>query len=204
MAMTEDARPAHSAFDDLQGLAAGSMFVALGLDMVRTAGLLTGGTAGLAFLLHYATGWRFGLVFFVINLPFYWLAVRMLGWRFTLKTFAAIGAVSALTELLPHWIGFAVLDPVYAGVMGGLLTGAGLLMLFRHRASLGGVGILALYLQEHRGWRAGKIQMAIDCTIVLASFTIVPPWLVAISVLGAVALNLVLAVNHKPGRYMGV
>ena len=44
-----------------------------------SAGLLTGGTAGLAFLLHYATGIGFGKTFFVLNLPFYWLALRKLG-----------------------------------------------------------------------------------------------------------------------------
>jgi uncharacterized membrane-anchored protein YitT (DUF2179 family) len=93
---------------------------------------------------------------------------------------------------------------VYAGVMGGFLIGAGLLMLFRHKASLGGINILVLVLQERHGWRAGKVQMAIDCLIVLAAFTLVEPWLIAVSVLGAVALNLVVAVNHRPGRYLGV
>jgi uncharacterized membrane-anchored protein YitT (DUF2179 family) len=77
-------------------------------------------------------------------------------------------------------------------------------MLFRHKASLGGLNILVLVLQERHGWRAGKVQMAIDCLIVLAAFTLVEPRLIAISVLGAVALNLVVAVNHRPGRYLGV
>ena len=84
------------------------------------------------------------------------------------------------------------------------LIGTGLLMLFRHRASLGGVGVMALWLQEKKGWRAGKVQMAVDCAIVLASFAVVTPWMVVVSVIGALALNLVLAINHKPGRYTGV
>jgi len=46
--------------------------------------------------------------------------------------------------------------------------------------------------------------MAIDCAIVAAAFAIVEPGRVLLSVLGAVALNLVVAVNHKPGRYLGV
>jgi len=168
------------------------------------AGLLTGGTAGLAFLIHYATGWRFGVVFFVINLPFYFLALRAMGWAFTLKTFCAIAALSLFSELMPLVARFELLQPVYAGVMGGFLIGAGLLMLFRHKASLGGLNILVLVLQERHGWRAGRVQMAIDCLIVLAAFTLVEPRLIAISVLGAVALNLVVAVNHRPGRYLGV
>jgi len=93
---------------------------------------------------------------------------------------------------------------LFAAVMGGFLIGTGLLMLFRHRASLGGVGVMALWLQEKKGWRAGKVQMAVDCAIVLASFAVVTPWMVVVSVIGALALNLVLAINHKPGRYTGV
>ena len=82
--------------------------------------------------------------------------------------------------------------------------GLGLLMLFRHRASLGGVNILALYLQERFGLRAGAVQMGVDAAIVLASIFVVAPEKVALSVLGAVALNMVLAINHRAGRYMGV
>jgi len=200
----ETAAIQHSPFEDAQAIVTGALFIALGVTMFATAGLLTGGTAGLAFLIHYATGWRFGAVFFVINLPFYFLALRTMGLAFTAKTFCAIAALSVFSELMPWVLRFESLQPVYAGVMGGFLIGAGLLMLFRHKASLGGINILVLYLQEKHGWRAGKVQMAIDCLIVLAAFAVVEPWLIAVSVLGAVALNLVVAVNHRPGRYLGV
>ena len=194
----------HTAFEDAQAIVTGTMFIALGVAVFSRAGLLTGGTAGLAFLIHYATGWRFGAVFFVINLPFYWLALRAMGWAFTVKTFCAVAALSLFIELMPQAVRFESLQPLYAGVMGGFLIGAGLLMLFRHNASLGGINILALFLQQRRGWRAGKVQMAIDCLIVAAAFAWVEPQRIAISVLGAIALNLVVAVNHKPGRYLGV
>lgn len=204
MASEASASRQHTVFEDAQAIVTAALFIALGVAMFARAGLLTGGTAGLAFLVHYATGWRFGLVFFVINLPFYFLALRAMGWAFTIKTFCAIAALSLFSELMPLVLRFESLQPVYAGVMGGFLIGAGLLMLFRHKASLGGINILVLYLQERHGWRAGKVQMAIDCLIVLAAFALVEPWLIAVSVLGAVALNLVVAVNHRPGRYLGV
>jgi len=194
----------HTAFEDAQAIVTGALFIALGVAMFAQAGLLTGGTAGLAFLIHYATGWRFGVVFFVINVPFYVLALRAMGWTFTVKTFCAVAALSLFSELMPLVLRFDFLQPVYAGVMGGFLIGAGLLMLFRHKASLGGINILALYLQQRHGWRAGKVQMVIDCLVVLAALALVEPWLIAVSVLGAVALNLVVAVNHRPGRYLGV
>ena len=192
----------HSRTEDAVALFTGVLLISVGVAFFTSAGLLTGGTAGLAFLVHYATGWSFGKVFFVLNLPFYWLAWRKLGGAFTLKTFAAVLLLSVLTDLQSRFLQIAQLQPLYAAVAGGLITGTGFLVLFRHRCSLGGVGILALYLQDRHGWRAGKVQMAVDCGIVLLALFTVEPLRVAWSIAGAVALNLVLAMNHRPGRYM--
>lgn len=74
-------------------------------------------------------------------------------------------------------------------------------MLFRHRASLGGLNILALFLQSRFGWRAGWLQMGADVLILLLSLTIVTLPILAISVAGAVTLNLIIALNHRSGRY---
>jgi uncharacterized membrane-anchored protein YitT (DUF2179 family) len=95
----------------------------------------------------------------------------------------------------------AQIHPLYATLVGGLLLGTGCLFLARHRASLGGATIVTLYLQEKHGWRAGKVQMAIDCCVVLLALFVVPPERVAYSVLAAVLMSLFLWVNHKPGRY---
>jgi uncharacterized membrane-anchored protein YitT (DUF2179 family) len=194
----------HSLFEDAQALVTATLFVALGIAMFAHAGLLTGGTAGIAFLIHYATGWRFGIVFFLVNLPFLALALRTLGLRFTARTFVAAALLSVCTEVAPLLLRFDWLQPAYAAIMGGFLVGAGLLMLFRHHASLGGINVLVLWLQEKRGWRAGAVQMAIDSAIVIAALALVDAERVALSVLGAVALNFVVAVNHRPGRYLGV
>jgi uncharacterized membrane-anchored protein YitT (DUF2179 family) len=64
----------HSLLDDAQALLTATLFISLGITLYKQTGLLTGGTAGLAFLVHYATGTGLGLLFFLINLPFYGLA----------------------------------------------------------------------------------------------------------------------------------
>ncbi|WP_287876764.1 YitT family protein [Acidovorax sp.] len=201
---TPPATVPHSATEDAVAVFTGVLLISVGVAFFTSAGLLTGGTAGLAFLLHYATGIGFGKIFFVLNLPFYWLALRKLGREFTLKTFAAVLLLSVLTEWQAQFLQFSHLQPLYAAIAGGLITGTGFLVLFRHRCSLGGVGIAALYLQDSYGWRAGKVQMAVDCCIVLLALWTVEPVRVAWSIAGAVALNLVLAMNHRPGRYMAV
>ncbi len=194
----------HPLWEDALALLTGTALVALGIAFYSHAGLLTGGTVGLAFLLKYLAGWSFGPVFFLLNLPFYALAIWRMGWKFTLRTVCAVGLVSLFAELTPQWVRFAELNVVYAALFGGFAIGIGLLILFRHRASLGGVNILALFLQERFGLRAGTFQMGIDALIVMAAVFVVPVDKVLLSVLGAVALNLVLAINHRADRYMGV
>ena len=196
--------PKHRIYEDIQALLTGTLFVSLGIVMFGHTGLLTGGTAGVAFLLHYATGWNFGLLFFAVNVPFYGLAWKRMGKPFTVKTFIAVGLLALLTNVLPTLVHFDALNPLFSAIMGGLLMGAGMLILFRHRASLGGFNVLVLYLQDRFGWRAGRIQMALDCGIVLCSFAVVDWQHTALSVLGAVVLNQTLATNHRVGRYMAL
>ena len=198
----------HRPYEDVMAMLLGTFFVALGVTFYTHAVLLTGSTAGLALLLSYmtssVTGWGFGVYFFAINLPFYYLAVKRMGWSFTLRTFAAIGLVSLFSELTQGWVQFASVPSIYAALMGGALMGIGMLMLFRHRTSLGGINILALYLQDEHGFRAGYVQLTIDGVILLIALTQLPLDRVGYSVLGALTLNLIIALNHKPGRYIGV
>ncbi|MBC3927041.1 YitT family protein [Undibacterium sp. CY21W] len=197
----------HSLLEDVLAILTGTLFVSLGIALFNQAGLLTGGTAGLAFLIHYRTGLSFGTVFFLVNLPFYWLALKRMGWRFTLKTFCSVALVSLFSGLHPklvHLVDVNMLTPFYVALIGGLLMGVGFIVLFRHQASLGGINILALYLQQTRGIRAGKIQMGLDFVIVLASLAVVTPLALAASILGAFALNLAISLNHRPGRYMAM
>ncbi len=194
----------HSQLENLQALISGVMLISFGVVLMAAAGLLTGGAPGIAFLLHYATGWPLGGLFMAVNLPFYLLALRVFGVRFTLTSALAAALVSVLIELVPGWLGISHVHPAYAAVFGGLAIGAGLLMLFRHQTSLGGLNVLALWLHRRLGWPTGRVQMVMDCTIVLAAWFVTDTERVAWSVLGAVALNLVLAFNHKPGRYLGL
>ncbi|MDO9482275.1 MAG: YitT family protein [Hydrogenophaga sp.] len=198
------ARLSHSWLDDGHALLAGSLFVALGLTMFAHAGLLTGGVAGMAFLVSYATGWSLALCFFVFSLPFFWLSWRRLGTAFTLKSLVAVTLVSLFTALAPQVVRFELLNVWVASVLGGFLIGFGLLALLRHQASVGGVNIVAQWLQQTRGVRAGHVQMAVDVLVVLAALAVVPPERVLQSVLGAVAVGAILTLNHRPGRYLGV
>lgn len=201
--MTAPTTTPHHPYEDVLAVLIGTTLVAVGVLLFRTADIPMGGTVGVAYLAHYASGFNFGTLFFLINLPFYVLAWRGMGRAFTLKTFASVATLSVLSEWLPQLIHIDRMNALFAAVVGGLLVGNGLLVLIRHRASLGGLGVLAVYLQEARGWRAGTVQMLMDLVILGAATVIIGLQAAALSVLASAALNMVIGVNHRRGRYLG-
>lgn len=192
----------HSILDDAQGIAFGSFMAAVGVLLLTHLGFVTGQTAGLAILISYATGWGFGPVFFVVNLPFYWLGWRRFGPVFVAKSFIAVAALSAMAIWLPPYLQFGQVHPALGAVLIGCLIGAGLLALFRHGSSLGGIGIVGLYVQDATGFRAGWVQLIFDACLFMLAFAFRDPVTVAWSFLGAIVLNLVIAVNHRRDRYV--
>lgn len=194
----------HRLYEDAMAMLIGTSFIALGITLYSQATLMTGSTAGVALLIQYATGTEFGLLYFLINLPFYYFAVRRMGWAFTIRTFVAVAMMSGFARLMPSSVDFSSVNPLFAALMGGTLMGMGVLALFRHRSGVGGVNILALYLQDAYGIRAGWFQLGLDVLLMLASLFFIPWENMALSLGGAVAMNLIIAINHKPGRYLGI
>lgn len=192
----------HSLIEDAQGIAFGATMAAFGIAILTHLGMITGQTAGLAVLISYATGWGFGPVFFAINIPFYWFGYRRMGLAFTIKTFLTVGLLSAISAFMPAWVSFATLDPAFGAVLFGFVSGAALLAIFRHGASLGGIGILALYLQDKTGFRAGQTQLIFDAALFALALTFLPWQVVGWSFLGAAVVNLVIAINHRRDRYI--
>ncbi|OCX67211.1 hypothetical protein BFP70_02310 [Thioclava sp. SK-1] len=189
-------------FEDIQGILIACAQSALGIHLLRAAGLVTGGTAGMALIITYAMGWNFSLVFFVINLPFYGFAYRARGLRFCLKSMASVTTVSVMAEALKPVLHIAQVHPGVAAALFGISTGVGLLGLFRHSGSLGGVSIVAVILQDKFGFKAGWTQSIHDLCLFAVAFAILPADRVLWSLLGAVVLNFVIAFNHRRDWYV--
>lgn len=192
----------HSRIEDILGLILGATLMALAVHLMSTAGLISGQLAGLSLIGSYASTYSFGLIFFVVNLPFYVLAISQMGWLFTCKTFAAIAMVAGLTEVLPFVLQIEQFHPGAAAVITGLLGGTALLVLIRHGASLGGIGILAIFVQERFNIKAGHVQQAADTIIFLTAYLVLPVDIFAWSLLAAVILNIVITLNHRRDRYI--
>lgn len=196
-----DAVIPHRPTEDVLGVITGTFLASLGLYLLQSAGAVTGGTAGLALLLTHAFSTPFAALFIIVNLPFFALALWKKGWTFTLRTLVCVGLISLFSLIHPRYLPVHDVPLLYAVVGGNLLVGVGLLIIFRHRASLGGFNILALILQERAGLRAGYVQMAMDVAVILLSLLVLDVPRVLLSALGGVVLNVVLALNHRPERY---
>ena len=192
----------HSSVEDGLAMLIATFMISFAMLLMQHAGTLTGGTAGLSLLIHYVTGIKFGYIFFCLNIPFYYLAYKQLGVGMVIKTFIAVGLLSVLTEIHPLFIHVQGLSPIYMTILANIFMGIGFLILFRHRSSLGGFNLLALFIQKRYGIAAGKVQMGMDICILLASLAYVNPKLLGISIVGAIILNMILTLNHRSDRYI--
>lgn len=206
IAMPPSTAPAgqeHHWAEDVYALGVGCALVTVGLMLLQSAQLVTGGVAGVALLLHYRVPLPVGLLLMLANLPFLLLAARTMGAEFTLKTTILNVALAGFSAIGASLLRIAEIHPAYAALVGGSAIGMGVLALARHHAGVGGFGVVALWLFRTRGWNAGRTQMALDACVLAVSALVVPWDRLGWSILSAVAINGVMLVWHRPGRYTG-
>jgi uncharacterized membrane-anchored protein YitT (DUF2179 family) len=146
--------------------------VAIGIQFLTTADLVIGGTAGLGIVMQHLTEVSFGILFFSINLPFYFLAISQLGLAFTVRSFISVSIMSTMSDTLALMFTFELPHAILSAVLGGAMIGIGLIFLFREGSSLGGFNMLCLFLEKRFGMNPGKTMFFTDILIV-ASATIV-------------------------------
>jgi uncharacterized membrane-anchored protein YitT (DUF2179 family) len=178
----------------------GCLLVALGIHILNASDLLISGTAGAGMILQHVTDLSFSVIFFLLNIPFYILALRYMGTEFTIRTFFSISLLSILTELMQRYLQLTV-DPLFAAVLGGLLVGFGLIILFRHHASLGGLNILAMYLERRFAIHPGRTTIVGDMLIAIAALWVFEAQQVAISMVAFAVVSSVVGRYHKPPQW---
>jgi uncharacterized membrane-anchored protein YitT (DUF2179 family) len=198
--MTDPTR--HSFIEDTQGIAFGICMAAVGMHILTFMGFVAGQTTGVAALIAYGFGLPFPAVYFAVSVPFLWFGWRRMGARFALKTLLAVGLLSALTAVLPQWLGFSHIHPAFAALLFGICFGIAALAVVRHGGSFGGISILWLMLQDRTGFQAGYAQLIFDAALFAIAAFVLDSATLGWSFAGAVVFNLFLAVNHRKDRYI--
>ncbi|MCA7001058.1 YitT family protein [Dickeya solani] len=194
---------AHTLKDDVYGLMLGVMFIAIGLNLLKLSGMITGGIAGIALLLSYFVPLSIGVLFILANIPFMVFCYFSMGRAFTLKTLIVNIALSAATQAVPGLLSINYIHPLFSALVGGTFLGMGILSLARHNASVGGTGVVTLWLYKRFNINAGKSQMLLDVLVFAVSIFTMPAHLLLWSAFSALAMNAMLMNWHKPGRYQG-
>lgn len=144
--------------------------------------IMSGGVSGISAFIYYVTGFHAGYSYFIINIILILMAWYTLGWRFCVRTIIATVVASflidyiqaALTEVGPdgeeHMKRLMGNQIFMAGVMGGMLEGVGLSIVFLAGGSTGGTDIVALTVNKYRDISLGRVMLFVDIFIVGLSF----------------------------------
>ncbi|WP_096200884.1 YitT family protein [Bacillus sp. FJAT-45350] len=150
----------------------GLLLTALGLHILYIYDLTFGGTAGIATALTNSTEISWSIWFFIVNLPFFIISFKSLGKWFTFYSLLAITAISIIGELLLV-IQSTALPILMATIIAGLLIGIGVTFVLNNGSSIGGIHILALYLDQKLKINRGVTIFVIDFIIILTAIQMV-------------------------------
>ena len=157
------------------------IFIAFGLLMYSAAwkGVLLphfitgGGVTGIGAILFYATGIPISVTYFSINFVLLVIAVRSVGLAFSLRTIYGVGVLTLFFAFLPQAVPGTFVgaeDNFMACVIGGLLSGAGIGIVFLANGSSGGTDIIAKVVNKYRNITLGRVLLYCDVLIICSSY----------------------------------
>lgn len=131
--------------------------------------IIDGGIVGVSIILSYLTKINLGLLIFVINIPFFFLAFNKIGKKFVIQTFYAIGMLSLWVNFLTTHHLPTTHDLLLATVFGGIALGTGVGLVLKNDGSLDGTEIMSLVLSKKFGFSVGEWIMTFNIFIYGAS-----------------------------------
>lgn len=170
---------------DLLGIVIGSLVAAAGIQCVLVpANLLTGGVTGLAILLRYSTGIEIGIWILLLNIPVFLAGYRFISFRFTIYSLLGVLALAGFLAVFKYFP-FPIGDPLLSALLGGVLSGVGLGIVFRSKASSGGTDIIAIIVKRLWGFNIGQTSLALNLLVIALLAVVVD---IAVAMYSAIAI----------------
>ena len=137
--------------------------------------VVMGGVSGLSALIYYATNIPAGISIFVLNITLLIIAFSALTKQFVVRTIIGVILLSLfIGALQPFFQAYPIItageDKFMHVLIGGMLGGAGLGIVFSHNGSTGGTDIITVLLTKHFNLSFGRAMQFIDCTIICSSY----------------------------------
>jgi len=137
--------------------------------------ILGGGVNGIATMLFWTTDLSTGITIVVVNIVLILIALRIIGSGFGVKTVYSVVVISAMFSILQYYIKAPfVTDRFMAAIVGGVLSGTSIGLVFTQGGSTGGTDIIALIVNKYHNISPGKIILLIDVFIISSSYFIFP------------------------------
>ncbi len=134
--------------------------------------MLGGGVNGIATIVYWVTGLSTGITIFVLNAILILFSLKVLGWRFGLKTIYCIFVMSLFFSLLQKFLGDVpvISDKFLAAIIGGGIGGFANGIIFLSGGSTGGVDIITMVVNKYRNISLGRFTLAMNLVIIGSSF----------------------------------
>lgn len=146
--------------------------------------LISGGMNGIATLIYYTLGFHPSITYLVMNVFLIIIGAKIMGWNYCVKTVLAIGIISFLINLFQQ--GITTVDAqgneqlmhivgdqkFMACVIGALMEGLGLALVFLSGGSTGGIDIIASSINKYWNISMGRLMFCIDLAIIGSSYFI--------------------------------
>ncbi|MBR3474150.1 MAG: YitT family protein [Oscillospiraceae bacterium] len=136
--------------------------------------IVSGGVTGIAMILNAFTHWPIGLMVIMMNIPLFLIAWRHFGLDFLLGSLLGMGLSSAFVDLFALTGLVLTNEPMLASIIGGVIKGTALGMIYYYGASTGGIDIVAkLVRQRFSQLNFGTVVLIMDVAIILGYALIV-------------------------------
>lgn len=133
-----------------------------------------GGISGLAAVIFYSTKIPIGLTYFAINAVLISIALKILGPNFGVKTIVNMVTLTLLFAIPQEYFpGALIEDNFLSAVLGGMMGGVGIGLVFSRGGSTGGTDIIAMIINKYRNISPGRIILYCDVIIISSSYFLV-------------------------------
>lgn len=142
-------------------------------SFILPAQVVSGGVAGMASAIFYATGFPVEYSYIGINIILLALAVKILGAAFGVKTIYSILVITLFVRILRLVITEPIVSEAFmATVIGGAIGGLGIGIVFTQGGSTGGTDIIAMIINKYHDVMPGRVIMICDALVVASSYFI--------------------------------
>jgi len=154
----------------------GTMLYAFGFNgFILSNEIIPGGLTGLCSLLFFATKIPVSLSYATVNILLLMLAYKILGVRFMLNSIFGIVSLTCSLMFFEWLLGNQPIiqnEPFMSIVIGGVLCGAGLGIIFSANGSTGGTDIIGAIINKFKDVSIGRSLLFCDFFIIGSSFLI--------------------------------